>query len=141
MHEMPDYSHLDNLSQAELAKRAMALSDALLPSLLPLWEPRPYQREAWRYLEDGGKRAVLLWPRRHGKDDLALHWTAVAAHQRVGTFWHLLPAANQARKALWDAVDPHTGRRRIDAAFPESLREQTREQDMVLSSKTARYGN
>lgn len=87
-------------------------------------------------MHGGGKRAVAIWPRRHGKDDLALHYTACAAHERVGVYWHLLPQQNQARKAIWDAVNPHTGRRRIDDAFPRELRETTREQDMLIRFKS-----
>lgn len=87
-------------------------------------------------MHGGGKRAIAIWPRRHGKDDLALHYTACAAHERVGVYWHLLPQQNQARKAIWDAVNPHTGRRRIDDAFPRGLRETTREQDMMIRFKT-----
>lgn len=76
-----------------------------------------------------------MWHRRFGKDDVSLHWTAVAAFQRVGTYWHLLPEAAQARKAIWDAVNPHTGKRRIDEAFPPELRETTREQEMFIRFK------
>lgn len=83
----------------------------------------------------GGKRASVIWPRRHGKDDVALHYTACAAHERTGVYWHLLPQQNQARKAIWDAIDPHTGQRRIDNAFPRELRETTREQDMMIRLK------
>jgi phage terminase large subunit len=101
-----------------------------------LWKPRAYQEPLWRYMHGGGKRAIAIWPRRHGKDDLALHYTACAAHERVGVYWHLLPQQNQARKAIWDAVNPHTGRRRIDDAFPKELRETTREQDMLIRFKT-----
>lgn len=100
------------------------------------WSPRPYQQPLWKYLHGGGKRAIAIWPRRHGKDDLALHYTACAAHERVGVYWHLLPQQNQARKAIWDAVNPHTGRRRIDDAFPRELRETTREQDMLIRFKS-----
>jgi phage terminase large subunit len=100
------------------------------------WEPRDYQQKLWGYMHGGGKRAVAIWPRRHGKDDVALHYTACAAHERVGVYWHLLPQQNQARKAIWDAVNPHTGRRRIDDAFPKELRETTREQDMMIRFKT-----
>jgi phage terminase large subunit len=99
------------------------------------WKPRDYQEALWRYMHGGGKRAIAIWPRRHGKDDLALHYTACAAHERVGVYWHLLPQQNQARKAIWDAVNPHTGRRRIDDAFPRELRETTREQDMMIRLK------
>lgn len=83
----------------------------------------------------GGKRAVAVWHRRSGKDDLCLHWSATAALERPGTYWHMLPQANQARKAIWEAVDSHTGRRRIDWAFPAEIRETTREQDMLLRFK------
>ena len=86
-------------------------------------------------MHGGGKRASVIWPRRHGKDDVALHYTACAAHERVGVYWHLLPQQNQARKAIWDAIDPHTGQRRIDNAFPRELRETTREQDMMIRLK------
>ena len=100
------------------------------------WEPRDYQDALWRYMHGGGKRASVIWPRRHGKDDVALHYTAMAAHERVGVYWHLLPQQNQARKAIWDAVDPHTAKRRIDNAFPPALRETTREQDMLIRFKS-----
>jgi len=100
------------------------------------WSPRWYQDAAWRYMHDGGKRAILIWPRRHGKDDVGLHFAACATQERVGTYWHLLPQQNQARKAIWDAVNPKTGRRRIDDAFPHEIRETTREQDMLIRFKS-----
>lgn len=99
------------------------------------WKPRAYQNNLWDYMHGGGRRASVIWPRRHGKDDVALHYTACAAHERVGVYWHLLPQQNQARKAIWDAIDPHTGQRRIDNAFPRALRETTREQDMMIRFK------
>jgi len=99
------------------------------------WEPREYQRNAWGYLEHGGKRAVLIWHRRAGKDDLALNWAAVSAHKKVATYWHMLPEASQARKAIWEAVNPNTGIRRINEAFPKELRDVTREQEMMIRFK------
>lgn len=96
------------------------------------WAPRPYQWRAWDYLQRGGKRAVLVWHRRSGKDDLCLHWAACAAMQRPGNYWHMLPEAGQARKALWDAVDENAGIRRIDIALPKELRVATKEQEMQV---------
>lgn len=57
------------------------------------------------------------------------------AHKRVGTYWHCLPEYAQARKALWTAVDAHTGKRRIDQAFPLEIRESTNEQEMFIRFK------
>jgi phage terminase large subunit len=80
-------------------------------------------------------RADVAAHRRWGKDDIALNWTARACHQRIGTYWHLLPEASQARKAIWDAINPHTGKRRIDEAFPEALRAQTLNNEMFIRFK------
>lgn len=99
------------------------------------WRPRDYQMPAWSALEAGKRRLALAWHRRAGKDDLCLHWAAVSAMTRVGNYWHMLPQANQSRKAIWDAVNPHTGKRRIDEAFPAAIRETTREQDMLIRFK------
>lgn len=99
------------------------------------WQPRDYQRDAWLYLEGGGRHAELVWHRRSGKDDVALHWAAVAAFQRRANYWHMLPLASQARKAIWHAVSPHTGVRRIDEAFPPALRKKTLENEMLIEFK------
>lgn len=100
------------------------------------WQPRPYQLSVWSYLEGGGKRAVEVWHRRAGKDEVCLHWAAVAAHERVGTYWHMLPQASQARKAIWTAINPRTGLKRIDEAFPHELRARTRDQEMFIEFKS-----
>lgn len=89
----------------------------------------------WNYLENGGKRAIEIAHRRWGKDDVALHRTAIAAHERVATYWHALPEYAQARKAIWNAVNPHTGKRRIDEAFPHELRSSTNDQEMLIKFK------
>jgi hypothetical protein len=67
------------------------------------WQPRPDQMNLWSYMENGGLRAVEVAHRRWGKDDCALHYTATAAMQRIGNYWHMLPKYDQARKAIWDA--------------------------------------
>lgn len=99
------------------------------------WQPRAYQRPLWDYLELGGKRAIAAWHRRAGKDDVLLHRTAVAAFERPASYWHCLPEFEQARKAIWTAVNPHTGKRRIDEAFPPEIRESKDEQSMFMRFK------
>ena len=86
----------------------------------------------WDYLYNGGDRAIGIWHRRGGKDELALHWASVAAHRRVGTYWHMLPEAAQAKKAIWRAVDPQYGIPRIDVAFPHALRKSTNNSEMFI---------
>lgn len=94
---------------------------------------RPYQRafhEAWSL----GKadRLIEIAHRRWGKDEVALNVTRAKAMQRPASYWHCLPLYEQGRKALWTAVNPHTGRRRIDEAFPPEIVENRDEQAMFL---------
>lgn len=100
------------------------------------WRPRPYQMASWSAWEQGRKRSLLVWHRRAGKDEIELHKHAVAAHERIGTYWHMLPEYAQARKAIWNAVNPHSGRRRIDEAFPLHLRASTNDQEMFIRFKS-----
>lgn len=53
-------------------------------------------------------------------------------HERVANYWHMLPEYAQARKAIWEAVNPHSGKRRIDEAFPREIRKFTRENEMII---------
>ena len=100
------------------------------------WQPRRYQYPLWNALQNEGKRRVIeIAHRRWGKDDVILHHTAIEAHKRVATYWHCLPEYAQARKAIWNAVNPHTGKRRIDEAFPQELRENTNDQEMFIRFK------
>ena len=99
------------------------------------WAPRDYQMNVWRYLEQGGKRAICVWHRRAGKDDVCLHWAAASMIDKKATYWHMLPAFSQGRKAIWTAVNPHTGKRRIDEAFPHELRANTNESEMFIRFK------
>lgn len=78
---------------------------------------------------------MACWHRRSGKDDVGLHWTCREAVQIPANYWYMLPQANQARKAVWDAVDPHTGRRRMEWAFPPELIDDKKDHEMFLRLK------
>jgi hypothetical protein len=86
----------------------------------------------WEYLQAGGDRAIAIWHRRAGKDEVCLHHAAVSMLKRVGNYWHCLPEYAQARKAVWTAINPHTGKRRIDEAFPPELRASISDNEMFI---------
>lgn len=98
---------------------------------------RWYQRdfhEAW--VQRKKTRLIEIAHRRWGKDEIALNATRELALQRSASYWHCLPEYAQARKALWTSVNPHTGKRRIDEAFPQEIREgQANEQEMFIRFK------
>ena len=94
---------------------------------------RWYQAPLWKHLtEVQDCRAVEIAHRRWGKDEIVLGATNQRMHQRPGTYWHCLPEYSQARKAIWEAVNAHTGKRRIDEAFPPETRARTLNQEMFI---------
>jgi phage terminase large subunit len=86
----------------------------------------------WKHLQDGGDRAMAVWHRRAGKDEICLHHAAVAMVKRPGNYWHCLPEYNQGRKAIWTAINANTGKRRIDEVFPEAYRENVSDNEMFI---------
>lgn len=100
------------------------------------WTPRDYQLPAWRAMQnDDIKTVVLAWARRHGKDEIALHATAIKAMKRVGNYYHALPKYSQARKAIWEARDPHSGLIRWKQAFPPQIIDHVDNQTMMVKFK------
>lgn len=98
------------------------------------WKPREHQMGAWGAMQNPDIRThILAWHRRAGKDEVALHHAAIKAMQRVGNYWHMLPQQEQARKAIWDAVNPHTGKVRWKDAFPEEIIQHVDNQSMKLT--------
>lgn len=97
---------------------------------------RWYQRPFHEYLVNTpAARAIEIAHRRWGKDEIVLSATCELAHKRIGSYWHCLPEYEQARKALWTAINPHTGKRRIDEAFPPEIRDTKDEQQMFIRLK------
>lgn len=105
---------------------------------------RRYQQpffSAWTGYAKGGQRVpakrrlIEIAHRRWGKDEIALQATRIKAMERPASYWHCLPLYEQGRKALWSAVDPKTGKRRIEQAFPPSIVESKDEQAMFLRLK------
>ena len=108
------------------------MADDLTITLPYRWTPRSYQQNIWNYFRNGGTRAVACWPRRHGKDEVGLHHMACATQERVGNYWYMLPQSAQARKSVWDAINPHSGLKRLEEAFPLAIRATTNEQEMKI---------
>lgn len=86
--------------------------------------------------QNGGTRQLLFWHRRAGKDEINLHMHAVSSAKRPGTYWHMLPMAAQARKAIWTAVNPHSGKRRLFEAFPPEYIANMNDNEMFIRFKS-----
>ena len=95
--------------------------------------PRWYQLEFWKFMQSGGRRAVLCYPRRHGKDILSLNWMACASLERVGLYIYVFPLQNQARRVVWNGIDG-AGKRFLDA-WPKELIDKKINTEMRLHLK------
>lgn len=77
-------------------------------------------------------RLIEIAHRRWGKDEIALNALRELAFKEPGTYWHCFPEYKQARKALWNGINAHTGKRRIDEVFPPAIRKRMQDDDMFI---------
>lgn len=89
-----------------LARPKRSSNKIVTPEVITLpyrFTPREYQYPVLRYFDETPKRqrAFLLAHRRTGKDLLAWNILIKESQKRVGTYWHVLPLLNQARKIIW----------------------------------------
>lgn len=69
------------------------------------YEPRDYQLSLLAALDSGVKRALVVWPRRHGKDLTAWNWVIKTIWQRGPMVaYYCLPTQAQARKVIFDSI-------------------------------------
>ena len=95
--------------------------------------PRDYQLALWKYFEEGGRKAAVVWHRRAGKDLNAIHLLTVMAHKRVGTYWHLFPKYKQGKKIAWDGKTK--GGSAFRDAFPKELVASVNNTEMKVTFK------
>lgn len=81
------------------------------------WPLRPYQQAVEDKFQEGIQRHLLIWHRRAGKDVFSMSKARNECRKRVGAYVHFFPKHIQARRALWQGVDPKKGARFIDVAF------------------------
>jgi phage terminase large subunit len=84
------------------------------------FQPREYQIPFMRFMDNGGRRSMIVWHRRSGKDLTALHQTCKMMHQRKGVYWHIYPTFQQARKAIWEGFTK-AEKRIMENVFPGFL--------------------
>ena len=81
------------------------------------WKLRPYQQKVEDKFKEGIQRHLLIWHRRAGKDVFGMSKARQECVKRVGAYVHFFPKHIQARRALWQGIDPKKSSRFIDIAF------------------------
>ncbi len=99
------------------------------------YTPRAYQCPIWNHFvpDARGKRGVVLAHRRWGKDLLCLNMAVFLSQARVGTYWHVLPYAKQARAVVWHGKDKQG--RSFQSYFPDQIVAHRHENEMRVHLK------
>lgn len=92
--------------------------------------PRDYQIPLLKALDNGIKRAVIVWHRRCGKDKVCFNYMIKESQKRVGTYFYFLPEYAQAKKVIWDNID-NDGFRMLDHV-PEELIKNINKQELKI---------
>jgi len=96
---------------------------------------RRYQRAFHEALVgDKVDRLIEIAHRRWGKDEIAMNGFRDLSQRRPGTYWHCFPEYAQARKAIWNGINGHTGKRRIDEIYPPEIRKRVNDTDMFIET-------
>lgn len=103
-----EFRNLNKYSEATSATESVVK----LPYNLTL---RDYQTPAWDYMmqDKPGLRALTVWPRRNGKDLIALNILIAKAAQRPGLYLYIGPFHNQTRQIVWMGAT-NEGRKFLD---------------------------
>ena len=101
---------------------------------VPDFDPRPYQLEFLKAMDEGAKRAVIVWHRRAGKEIVCFNYMIRQAYwHRVGTYVYFFPTTRLGRRILWDGINKD-GKRFIHY-IPKSIVEKINEQEMKITLK------
>lgn len=92
--------------------------------------PRPYQLELFKAMDNGLKRAILLWHRRAGKDKTCFCYMAKEAAKTPGNYFYVFPTKEMARKALWENVDKDGFK--LLHHIPDALIKRISNQEMII---------
>ena len=77
------------------------------------YEPRPYQINVLRALDDGIRNVCWVVHRRGGKDTTMWNYMIKRAYMEPGTYYYFLPTFAQAKRVIWDGTT-NNGQRMLD---------------------------
>lgn len=69
---------------------------------LDKFSPRSYQLPFLKAMQDGCKKALLIWPRRSGKEMCSWQYLIRRAAVKPGVYYYIFPTYSQGRKILAD---------------------------------------
>lgn len=99
---------------------------------IPDLEPRPYQLKFFVAMDEGIKRAVLVWHRRAGKEITCWNYMIrEACCGRIGTYCYFFPSSRLGKRILWDGANKD-GKRFLDYIPKELIKGQPNSVEMKI---------
>jgi hypothetical protein len=95
------------------------------------WKPLDHEVEMFEAMDSGFDRSVLVWHRGSGKDQTSWQHLIAKACTDPGTYHYVLPLLSQARRNIWEYVDPFTGKTFLDY-IPKSAIANIRDTDLFI---------
>lgn len=100
---------------------------------LPVAELRDYQIEPYqKIVNEGCKRAILVFHRRAGKSVLMLSILTALALKERGNYAYMLPTFTQAKRVIWQSIS-NDGIKIIDMCIPRELIAKKNDSDMSIT--------
>lgn len=129
-------THDTPAARSRTKKNLQRASGDVVPAakIEPAWPLRPHQAAARKAFDEGKRRQLLIWHRRAGKDIHGLNLARDESQLHVGGYCHFYPKHVQAKRAIWNGIDPKIGRNFIDAAF-DGLIDHRNNTEMFLQLK------
>ena len=101
---------------------------------IPDFDPREYQLDFLKALDEGKKRAVIVWHRRAGKEIVCFNYLVRQAYwHRVGYYVYFFPTTRLGRRILWDGINKDS--KRFIHYIPKEIIEKVNEQEMKINLK------
>lgn len=101
---------------------------------LDRFKPRSYQLPVFDSIENKGyKRALLIWPRRAGKDLTCFNLAIRACIKKVQVVYYIFPTYAQGKKVIFDSIT-NTGERILNF-IPDELIESKNMQELKIRFK------
>jgi len=95
-----------------------------------MFEPRSYQVDVIKALDNGARRLFLLNHRRSGKDVICWNIMVREAFKRVGTYLYIFPTASLGRRIIWQGAIKDG--KRFMSFIPDELIKRKNEQNLTI---------
>jgi len=95
-----------------------------------IWTPRDYQLPFLKAMDEGKKKAVLVWNRKSGKTITLINFAVWMMMEKPMVIYHVFPKYRQAKETIWESLT-NDGMSYLDY-FPPELIKRKNNSDLLI---------